>query len=257
MKATDEAKATTKSKRMTIAPRLISSADCRLDLDFAPRAVWPELLPGIAVNGFAWAGFRQSYFLDHTVDFSSMPARFRELHPELSFVELARLARASESVEQFPFAEIFEAHFEPLSDELWNTIQLVAFLPETLANWAMEHRLDPDDFGPLENLLSEAPGIFEEAGDLFADLQRREITRVEGVKILRLMSELLIEGAGLETVRARADESGQTWHRRLHTLRHPLSPAYEVHSQELDIDGQIQALLKIKEELLRSSPFDN
>ncbi len=244
------------SKRMTIAPRLIGSADCRLDLDFSPRAVWPELLPGIAVNGFAWAGFRQPFFLDHTVDFSTMPARFRELHPELSFVELARLARAAEHVEQFPFEEIYFEHFGALNDDVWNTIQLIAFLPDTMANWAMDRRLKPADFSPLESLLSEAPGVFEEASSVFADLQRLEISRIEGTKVLELLSGLLLEGRELEDVRALDEDTGHSWHRRLYEMRHPLIPRFELPIAEHDIDRQISALMKMKEDL-RSTTFES
>jgi hypothetical protein len=194
---------------------------CDKGLDFGPLAVWPDVLPPLAWQGFLLCGFSRARGEVLELGASPLIDVLKAAYPELALGEMARLQQALRThvpavADEFGDALLQAYNFRP-SDRLQQCFSILLRTPSVFQKWVDEKRLGARDLASLLAL----DGVENFAVFLTA-LVELPISKSDGVRALELGVELFLLGRPLNDLLPSTDNPA-LYLMRLEKWRRPLA----------------------------------
>lgn len=197
---------------------LIPTTQCIAAINFEPGLSWPSGLPAVAINNVIFAGFHCDMAFNNEIPFNEaekIADLFKSLYPDLSFAELVRFSKKSESISWIPTSMIqtkygfqVNAFFKECSEALLK--QSMGF-----QKWCESKKVGPQDLAPLlsSNGLDIRP--------LQLKIISLNLSKSEGIQALEIGIDLLLMGHLWEELKGSDAEPGKAWINHLTHLRYP------------------------------------
>ena len=206
-------------------PTLCPASECESFLDFAPVAHWPQGLPAVAVGGIILAGFQQELAFNHELSLEEkeeIEKLFCSLYSELSFAELARLWKLSESHVWFPMAEVALHYRVGLNPHFFEVAEVLLQTPPAFQIWCSRRKLHQGDLLPLlaTHHFDDHSNAKEGLRLALSFIARMEMTRNQGAQALEWLMDLLLDNPTWVELQPDS-ESAEAWHEKLRRLRFP------------------------------------
>ena len=173
-------------------------SQCTRCLDFRPRAKWPSVLPSIAWNEILVAGFKRASLgrpetavcLFIASEEFSLEEPMSSLYPNLSFLELARVADQLKKVKLEINWPDFCSRLGYHARSDWPSLfQVMKAAPNELLEWWQSHDVSPRDLAPLNALPVDLR-------DRYFQLAKKAValapSKSDGVQILEWLVDILL-----------------------------------------------------------------
>ncbi len=195
---------------------LLHQAQCQSRLNFKPLRVWPQSLPAIAWNKHIIAGFEsQGPVLNLLPDDADFLAAFKDCHPTLSLIELARFYQIAD--DSFcDWAEFFSTYQLRYSERLVQLLPLLPQTPESFQTWAAERSLSLKDFAIFYDFKTNLEALVP----YLEKVVELRMSKTQGVSALEWAGELHLMDLPSATILAES-KSAEAWMIALKKMRYP------------------------------------